>query len=117
MGNHPPTPSAWNGLLIRAQVNTFPLDSEVKSLADLSDGLVFARMLGACELEIPFTNALNLAQILNRGLHRGHQSRIRCQRCREEHNTLEMAAKEESPRGSLPIITPIPPEQYRIQYQ
>jgi protein HOOK3 len=29
-------------------VNTFPLDSKVESLADLSDGFVFSKMLGKC---------------------------------------------------------------------
>jgi hypothetical protein len=36
------------------QVNTFPLDSKVESLADLSDGLVFSKILGGCRMGYPF---------------------------------------------------------------
>jgi hypothetical protein len=36
------------------QVNTFPLDSKVESLADLSDGLVFSKILGGCRMEYLF---------------------------------------------------------------
>ena len=31
-----------------AQVNTFPLDSKVESLTELSDGFVLSKMLGEC---------------------------------------------------------------------
>lgn len=38
----------------RVQVNTFPLESKVDSLAELSDGVVFCAMLGAYRPGIPF---------------------------------------------------------------
>ena len=37
------------------QVKTFPLESQVDSLADLSDGFVLSKMLGTCSSGRPLS--------------------------------------------------------------
>lgn len=89
------------------QVNTFPLDSEIESLADVADGRALSQMLGRCR-----TGLLLLYQwmlgLLNPYYCRGPRFRI-CRRAREYHTFVEMAGEEAKPGDGLQILTSIYP--------
>ena len=88
------------------QVNTFPLDSKVESLAELSDGLVLSKMLGGCRTG-HFHLSLLLGHILSFDYYRGLRSQIRGLPPRKRYQFVEMAGQEEGPRKRREVPPPL----------
>jgi hypothetical protein len=89
------------------QVKTFPLESQVDSLADLSDGFVLSKMLGTCSSGRPFVllPPSICLRMLTSNPCRGLRPRLCNKRSGKKRQPFKMADQEEVVRNRLPRIT------------